>query len=102
LAAAASAASTTSRSEREPMLGLSDSRRRLVRADASRLWVPAFAACAGTTSVTHPRGQCYRVSEAAVVNAGRISFGTAFILSSAFCTSGRMTTYFAIIPLARA
>ncbi len=32
------------------------------------------------------------LNEAAVTKAGRISFGTAFILSSAFCTSGRITT----------
>ncbi len=39
---------------------------------------------------------------AAVVNAGLISFGTLFILSSAFCTSGRITTYLLISACARA
>jgi hypothetical protein len=43
------------------------------------------------------------VSEAAVVKVGRMSFGTdCFSLSSAFCTSGRITTYFVIIAFARA
>lgn len=46
--------------------------------------------------------QRYLVSEAAVTKAGRMSFGTAFILSSAFCTSGRITMYLSIIALARA
>lgn len=45
---------------------------------------------------------CYFFSSvAAVVKAGRISFGTDFILSSAFCTSGRITTYLLIMSRAR-
>ena len=41
-------------------------------------------------------------SARAVTNAGRISLGTAFILSSATCTSGRITTYLVIRAFARA
>lgn len=41
-------------------------------------------------------------NDAAVVNAGLISFGTLVILSSAFCTSGRITTYLLISACARA
>jgi hypothetical protein len=47
-------------------------------------------------------GRPYFNKAFAVVNAGRISFGTAFIFSSAFCTSGRMTTYLVIMSFARA
>lgn len=47
-------------------------------------------------------GAYFAVSAAAVLKAGRISFGTTFILSSAFCTSGRISTYLVIMSFARA
>jgi hypothetical protein len=52
-------------------------------------------------AIAHP-ATLYFASAAAVVNDGRMSFGTVFILSSAFWTSGRITTYLVIIALARA
>lgn len=48
------------------------------------------------------RDRLYFANAIAVTNSGRMSFGTFFILSSAFCKSGRITTYLLIIALALA
>ena len=61
-----------------------------------------FPQIMGPSPRVRPRPAYLLVSVVAVTNLGRMSFGTVFILSSAFCTSGRMTTYFVIISLARA